>query len=120
MEEKELIILAIYINTGYQSQAHTEQMLKQYIEEYDNLYYDVNKNVKVYWFPVRDEKTRIECVYPPPNIVNDKGIVENELLKIYKFLLSSTPIIDEKVSKEIKNMIKNFERKLKLTNLKKN
>jgi hypothetical protein len=73
------------------------------------MYNDTNKNVKVYWIPVRDQETKIECIYPFQHI-ND-GNVENELLKIYKLIVNSK-------NEEVKEIVKDIERKLKFKKIK--
>lgn len=105
--DKDLIILAIYINIGSLSRQQAEQQLGDLIHSYDNMYKDTNKDVKVYWFPVHSEQdTRVECIYPPPSVIHNDGVVENELLKIYKLLVNSK-------GEEAKEVIRDIERKLK-------
>lgn len=106
--DKDLIILAIYINVHGMSAQRTRYQTEQLMVEYENMYKDTNKDIKVYWFPVQDQETKIECVYPPSPIMN--GNVENELLKIYKLLVNSR-------DDEAKDLIRHIERKLKLKNL---
>jgi hypothetical protein len=107
--DKELIILAIYINVHNMSRQQAEHQIYVLIQEYENMYKGTNKDVKVYWFPVTDnQETKVECVYPPSPIMN--GNIENELLKIYKLLVNSK-------SDEAKELIKHIERKLKLKNI---
>jgi len=108
--DKELIILAIYINVGGLSRQQAEQQLYQLIKNYEDMYKDINKDIKVYWFPVSDnQETRVECIYPPSPINN--GNIENELLKIYKLLVNSK-------NDEAKDIIREIERKLKINKLK--
>ena len=64
--------------------------------------------IKVYYFPSNENK--VECIYPPPNIVGDSSVVENELLKIYKLLLNSE-------NGEAKELIRHIEKKLKLNSV---
>jgi len=106
--EKELIILAIYINVSGQSRNRAEQMIYDFIKNHEDAYKDINKDVKVYYFP--SDETRVDCVYPPPNIAGDSNVVENELLKIYKLLLNSE-------NGEAKELIRHIEKKLKLSSL---
>lgn len=74
------------------------------------MYKDINKDIKVYWFPVSDnQETRVECIYPPSPINN--GNIENELLKFYKLLLNSS-------NNEVKEIMQHIERRLKINNLK--
>jgi len=118
MKEKELIILAIYINIDGLSVQRAKQTIHEIISMYSQMYNDTNKNVKMYWLPVRDQQTKVECIYPPPNVIgNSKTIIENELLKIYKILSSANTKINPSLKENIKNIIKGFERKLKLINL---
>ena len=84
--DKELIILAIYINVYNLSKQHVDQVLDDMRRSYSDMYKDVNKDVKVYWFPNQNE-TKVECIYPPPSISNNDGFIENELLKIYLGIL---------------------------------
>lgn len=108
--EKELIILAIYINVNGLSRQHTQQHIHQFIMDYKDMYKDINKDIKIYWFPVSDnQETRVECIYPPAPINN--GNLENELLKIYKLLVNSK-------NDEAKDIIREIERKLKINKLK--
>lgn len=108
--EKELIILAIYINVNGLSRQHTQQQIHEFIMDYKDMYKDINKDIKIYWFPVNGEQqTRVECVYPPTPINN--GNIENELLKIYKLLLNGK-------NNEAKEIMQHIERRLKINNLK--
>ena len=109
--DKELIILAIYINVDRLSRTRADQVMHNFVSMYTEMYKDINKDVKVYWFPSKTE-TRVECVYPPPNISGSKEVIENELLKIYKMFLN---FHDE----EAMEVIRNIERKLKLSNISK-
>lgn len=112
MMEKELIILDIYINVGSISRQQMEQRLSDLINTYTDMYKDTNKNVKTYWFPVATEQqTRVECIYPPPNVIHNDSVIENELLKIYKLIANSK-------NGEAKNIIRNIEMKLKLNKIK--
>ena len=104
--EKDLIILAIYVTTYNLTRVHVDQLFAQYQKQYEDMYKDTNKNVKIYWFPVNDQPTRVECVYPPPSI-SGAGMMENELLKLYKLLLNNTN------NDEAKELIRDIERKLK-------
>lgn len=106
--DKELIILAIYINVDGMSRSHSQQEMHQLISMYKDMYDDVNKDVKVYWFP--SNITKVDCIYPPPNVVGDSNVVENELIKIYKLFLSSK-------DGEAKDLISHIEKKLKLNKL---
>lgn len=113
--EKELIILAIYINVHGMSRQQAQQSMHELISNYDDMYKDVNKDIKTYWFPVTDnEQTRVECIYPVASInSNIDGIIESELIKIYKALLNGS-------NEEAKDIIMDIERKLKLNKLKNN
>lgn len=104
--DKELIILAIYVEVGHLSRQHVEQQMLQLISMYKEMYDDTNKDVKIYWFPVQDQGTKVECIYPPPSVIHNDGVIENELLKIYKLLVNSK-------GEEAKELIKDIERKLK-------
>jgi spore germination protein GerM len=104
--DKELIILAIYINVSNLSSLYAEQIMQSIVKQYETMYDNVNKDVKVYWFP--SNETKVECIYPPVKLENEKA--ENELLKIYKLLLSSQP-------EEAREMVSNIEKKLKLNSL---
>ena len=108
--EKELIILAIYINVDGLTRQQAEKQIYELIKNYENMYKDINKDVKIYWFPVSGvQQTRVECIYPPAPINN--GNLENELLKIYKLLVNSK-------NDEAKDIIREIERKLKINKLK--
>ena len=102
--DKELIILAIYINVYQLSNQHIQQVIQSMRDGYADMYKDVNKDIKIYYFPVQDQETRIECVYPPHSI---SGVnVENELLKLYKLIVNFQ-------NEEAKDLLKDIERKLK-------
>lgn len=104
--QKDLIILAIYIDTEGRSRHQSDQMMHEVFSMYKDLYDDTNKDVKVYYFP--SNETKVECIYPPPNIIGDNSsFVENELLKIYKLFINSK-------DGESKELIQHIERKLKL------
>lgn len=104
--EKELIILAIYVDVGHSSQQQVQQQMFQMISNYKDLYQDINKDIKIYWFPVMDQETRVECIYPPPSVIHNEGVIENELLKIYKLIVNSK-------NEEAKEIVRHIERKLK-------
>jgi hypothetical protein len=104
--DRELIILAIYINVYNLSSQHVQQVLQDMRESYADMYKDVNKDVKIYYFPVQDQDTRIECVYPPSAILQDNSAIENELLKLYKLIVNFQ-------NEEAKDLLKDIERKLK-------
>lgn len=102
--DRDLIILAIYINVYNLSKQHIDQILTDMRNSYADMYKDVNKDVKIYYFPVQDQDTRIECVYPPHSI--NSVNVENELLKLYKLIVNFQ-------NEEAKDLLKDIERKLK-------
>jgi hypothetical protein len=102
--EKELIILAVYINVYQLSHQHIQQVIQDMKANCDNMYKDVNKDVKIHFFPVQEQDTRIECIYPP-SIVTGVS-VENELLKLYKLIVNFQ-------NEEAKELLKDIERKLK-------
>ena len=104
--DKELIILAIYINVYQLSNQQVQSYIESMKLSYADMYKDVNKDVKIYYFPVQDQDTRIECVYPPPNAIHNEGAIENELLKIYKLIVNSK-------NEEAKEIVRHIERKLK-------
>lgn len=106
---KELIILAIYINVTHMSRLQVDSVVKCMIHDHEDMYKDTNKNVKVYYLPVENQETRIECIYPPHPV--NSGSVENELLKIYKLIVNSK-------NDEAKEIVRNIERKLKFKKIK--
>ena len=108
MEDKELIILAIYINTHNKSRSHTDQMMDELTQLYNKEFNNVpNKYViKTIWIPVETQDTKVECIYPPANIISNNGLIENELLKIYKLLSNYK-------NNEAKEIVRHIERKLK-------
>jgi len=108
--EKDLIILAVYINVSHMNQQHVHQTMSQFINNYQDMYKDVNKDVRIYYLPSETE-TKVECVYPPPSIVGNTGVLENELLKIYKLIANSK-------NDEAKEIVRHIERKLKLISFK--
>lgn len=107
-QSKELIILAIYINIDGYSRQQAAEIMQDFIQHHRDMYDDTDKNVKIYWFPGKE--TKVECVYPPPNIVGDSSFVENELLKIYKLFISEK-------NDEAKELISHIEKKLKLNSI---
>jgi len=108
--DKELIILAIYINVDGLSNQRVQNIIQSFINSYENMYNDLsNKIVKIYYLPVNNQETKVECIYPPSPINN--GNIENELLKIYKLLVNSK-------NNEAKDIIRDIERKLKLSKIK--
>lgn len=107
--EKDLIILAIYFNIGGMSDMVARQRLYEFINSYESMYKDTNKDVKIYYLPVQNQETRVECIYPPAPINN--GVIENELLKIYKLIVNSK-------NDEAKDIIRDIERKLKIKKIK--
>jgi hypothetical protein len=108
--EKDLIILAIYINISGLSHIRVQQIIQEFVKNYEDMYKDSNKDVKTYWFPTESE-TKVECVYPPPSIVGNTSVLENELLKIYKLIANSK-------NDEAKEIVRHIERKLKLSSIK--
>lgn len=64
----------------------------------------------VHIIPVSNQDTRIECIYPPPNI-SENGYIENELLKIYKLFTNNK-------NGEAKELIRTIERRLKINKIK--
>ena len=81
MNEKELIILAIYFNVGTQSEVKARTRLAETQAMYAELFNDVGKQVKIFWFPVINQPTKVECIYPvSPNHVfeNFSGLVKEE------------------------------------------
>lgn len=108
--DKELIILAIYVNVDGLSRQYAQQCIHNLISQYEEMYKDINKDIKIYWFPVsKSQETRVECIYPPAPINN--GNIENELLKIYKLLLNSK-------KNEAIEIMQHIERRLKINKLK--
>lgn len=104
--DKDLIILAIYINVYSLSRQQIDQFFDEMKLSYALMYKDVNKDVKIHYFPVQDQETRIECVYPPSAVLQDNSAIENELLKLYKLIVNFQ-------NEEAKDLIRDIERKLK-------
>jgi hypothetical protein len=102
--EKELIILAVYINVYQLSDLRVQEVLEAMKLSYEDMYKDVNKDVKIHYFSVQDQETKVVCVYPPANIIS--GTIENELLKLYKLIVNFQ-------NEEAKDLIRDIERKLK-------
>lgn len=109
--EKDLIILAFYLNVESMSRTSIVNTIKRYEGIYNKQYENINKEVIIHIIPVSKKETQLECIYPPPSVSN-KDLLENELLKIYKL------IVNEK-NDEAKKIVRNIERKLKLNKLKK-
>jgi hypothetical protein len=61
----DLIILAIYVNLGTQSDVKARTRLGELKAQFEHFFDDTDKNVKVMWFPVLNQPTRVECIYPP-------------------------------------------------------
>lgn len=109
--EEELIILAIYINVDGMSPVDVQQVMGDIITNYEKTYEDVlTKKIKSLYFPVKNQETKVECIYPVRSVPN----VESELLNLYKLLLNGQTKDDD----EVKKIILDVERKLKLIKLK--
>jgi hypothetical protein len=108
MEDKELIILAIYINVDGKSRSYAQKKMYELTQIYHKEFNTIpNKYcIKTLWFPTENKETRVECVYPLANIISKEGIIENELLKIYKLLSNYK-------NDEAKEIVQDLERKLK-------
>jgi hypothetical protein len=61
----ELIILAIYVNLATQSELKARTRLSEMRGQFEHFFEDTGKNVKIMWFPVMNQPTRVECIYPP-------------------------------------------------------
>jgi hypothetical protein len=105
-EEQDLIILSVYLNVDGLSNQQVHQQLADLINNYTIYFKDSNKNIKIMWFPVVNQNTRVECIYPPSNMISKNEEVENELLNIYKLLVNLK-------NDEAKDIIRDIERKLK-------
>ncbi len=105
-EDQDLIILSVYIDVTDDSKQNVQQQLAELIAYYNKYFEDTNKNIKIMWFPVRNKETRVECIYPPSNMISKRGEAENELLNIYKLLVNLK-------NDEAKDIIRDIERKLK-------
>lgn len=103
---EDLIILVCYVNVDGMSRMSANKYTSEIYEslkiEYKNI-----KNVKYHIIPVSGQETKIECIYP----TNDKKqYTDNKILLLYKNLLNIK--YNDKV--EIKKIINNLERKLKI------
>lgn len=101
----DLKIFDLYLNVDGHSRASSEEMCQQY-NKYLKLCYTSYPEVNFLVFPVKNQQTKLECIYPPSN--NDKS--ESDILKIYQLLLQ------EKNSEAFEKM-KHLERKLKINKL---
>ena len=67
-EKKELILLAAYLNVGIVSEAKARMKLAEFNVILKSLQEDIeeNTNYKIYFvvMPVRDQDTKIECLFP--------------------------------------------------------
>lgn len=109
--EEELIILAVYINVDGMSSSQTDAMIMNFKNIYLDNFKDVQgKKIKTLYFPVKNQETKVECIYPVRSVPN----VESELLNLYKLLLNG----QTKDDVEVKELILDVERKLKLLKLK--
>ena len=111
MEEKELIILAVYVNIENQTKVQVQQCMGDIIANYQTTFDDIkNKNIKTLFFPINQGLTRVECIYPIANTyVNSE--VESQLISLYKAIINSS---DE----ELQDIVNDLERKLKIIKLK--
>lgn len=66
--EKELIILAHYINVGHSSPAHVGQIMQEAISLSKDNVNDPKYRFKEYFYPVTEEQyARTECIFPRIN-----------------------------------------------------
>ena len=105
MEDKDLIILSVYINVKNLSRQQVQEKMTDLIVNYSRYFEGTNKNIKIMWFPVVDQDTRVECVYPP-SVKTLDGKSENELINVYKLLVNLK-------NEEAKDIIRDIERKIK-------
>jgi hypothetical protein len=66
--EKDLIILAIYINIDNNSAVRARELLYEMKAQTTKIFEDTDKNIKILWFPIHDRETKVECVYPPVSL----------------------------------------------------
>lgn len=70
MNEKQLIILAAYINVDGMTRQNRDNYILNIQENMIKEYFDINKNIKIYIIPVKNQESKIECVYPLNNEIN--------------------------------------------------
>lgn len=83
--EKELIVFCFYVNVNGLSRQQVEQSMSKLIEMNENTFDDVNKTVKLFYLPITNGETRMECIYP----FNSGQNLEVDIIKLYR-LLSNT------------------------------
>lgn len=109
--EEELIILASYINISGLSRVQAQEMIYNVIESHKDMYDDVlTKKVKVYYVPITNGDSRIECIYPVGKTISE---AESKIINLYKTMLNSS---DE----QIKEIFEEFEIKMNLLKIKEN
>jgi len=62
--EKEIIILAYYLNIGNIPKEEAEEYLYRVHEQFDLIEWPKDVFVKTFLIPVSDQRSRIECIYP--------------------------------------------------------
>jgi len=103
--EKELIILAYYINISGFSRQQAEQLIVNIMEQNENMYDDVSdtKTIKHYYVPIEEGQTRIECIYPFNN--NSNNGLDEDLVKLYRLISNIN-------NNELNDLINNIEDKI--------
>ncbi|MFW6233717.1 MAG: hypothetical protein ACOC3Z_03585 [Nanoarchaeota archaeon] len=97
-----LKIFAVYLNVDNFSQQGVIEMVNEYYA-YFNRSYNHYPEIKIHIFPVYNQETKIECIYPPTHVNKS----ESDIIKIYQLLLQ------EKNGEAVEKM-KMLERKLKI------
>lgn len=84
--EKELIILAVYINVNLYSVTRTKEIISGLCKNIDEKFCDISEKtnyiIKILYIPVKATETKIECIFPCninnlsddiKNIISDKN-----------------------------------------------
>jgi len=89
---KQLVVFAVYIQIGAQSEMKVRERLAQLNAMYQELIpedeqVDCNVNIKWIIIPVKEpQETKIECIYPVPgmndDILNKLGLLEEKTKRI--------------------------------------
>jgi len=78
--KRELLIFAIYIEMGTQSEAKAQSRLSQIHEMYGKIFKEIesqtNYLIKSFVFPIREGATRMECVFSGNNTLPGKANME--------------------------------------------
>ena len=91
-DKKELLVFAIYVNMGEMPMSKYQQKFLEMKNHINEMFGDVEEKtnylVKTLFFPVKDQDTKIECVFPS----NCDAGISKELINGIQEVLDSTDI----------------------------